>query len=115
MAATATRTMKFGIIGIGVGSTEVLPSFEKMPEVDLIAGADPIDETLERFNTRFPQTKVYNNAKELVNNPDVEAVWISSPNRFHAEHTILAAEAGNPSRIGVRFSSAVIGSTAPMR
>ena len=26
--------------------------------------------------------------------PDVEAVWVSTPNRFHAPHTIIAANAG---------------------
>lgn len=91
---TQTRTIKMGIIGIGVGATEVMPSFERMSEVDLVAGADPIDETLERFHDRFPQTRLFNTAKDLVNDPNVEAVWVSSPNRFHAEHTILAAEAG---------------------
>jgi phthalate 4,5-cis-dihydrodiol dehydrogenase len=30
----------------------------------------------------------------LCSDPDVEAVWVSSPNRFHAEHTILAASHG---------------------
>lgn len=91
---TSTRVLKMGIIGIGVGATEVMPAFERMSEVELAAGADPIDETLERFHDRFAQTKLYNNAKDLVNDPNVEAVWISSPNRFHAEHTILAANAG---------------------
>ena len=32
--------------------------------------------------------------EELCADPDVEAVWISTPNQFHAEHAITAAEHG---------------------
>jgi phthalate 4,5-cis-dihydrodiol dehydrogenase len=88
------RSLKIGMIGIGVGGAEILPSMEAMESIDLVAGADVVPATLERFSTRFPTAKTYDSAEALCRDPHVEAVWVSSPNRFHAEHTILAAKHG---------------------
>jgi phthalate 4,5-cis-dihydrodiol dehydrogenase len=88
------RTLKVGMIGIGVGGAEILPAMEAMDTVDVVAGADVVPATLERFSERFPNSRTYSSAEALCNDPDVDAVWVSSPNRFHAEHTILAANSG---------------------
>ena len=85
------RSLKLGIIGIGVGGAEILPAMEAMQSIELMAGADVVPATLERFKARFPNARTYSSAEALCRDPDVEAVWISSPNRFHAEHTMLAA------------------------
>jgi phthalate 4,5-cis-dihydrodiol dehydrogenase len=88
------RKLKIGLIGIGVGASEILPAMEAMEELDLIAGADVVPATRERFQQRFPNAKVYDSADKLVADPEVEAVWIATPNRFHGPHTILAAQHG---------------------
>ncbi len=93
-ASKPTKVMNIGLIGIGVGAAEILPAMEAMDEIDLVAGADIVPETRERFQERYPRAKVYASAEELVKDPNVDAVWIASPNRFHAEHTILAASHG---------------------
>jgi phthalate 4,5-cis-dihydrodiol dehydrogenase len=82
------------MIGIGVGGAEILPSMEAMDSIDVAAGADVVPQTLERFKARFPDAHTYLSAEELCRDPDVDAVWVSSPNRFHAEHTIMAANHG---------------------
>src|SRR5207237_1088069 len=86
--------LRIGMIGIGVGGAEIVPAMEAMETVDLVAGADIVPATLQRFAQRFPNAKTYASAEELCRDPNVDAVWVSSPNRFHAEHTILAANAG---------------------
>lgn len=93
-AQTQKKALKMGIIGIGVGGAEILPAFESMEEVDLVAGCDVVPQTLERFQARYPETNVYDSVDKMLGDPEVEAVWISSPNRFHAPHTIQAAKAG---------------------
>ena len=93
-AVVHVRSLKIGIIGIGVGGAEILPAMESMDTIDLVAGADVVPATLERFKERFPQARTYQSAEALCQDSEVEAVWVSSPNRFHAEHTILAASHG---------------------
>jgi phthalate 4,5-cis-dihydrodiol dehydrogenase len=88
------RTLKIGMIGIGVGGAEILPAMEAMDSIEVAAGADVAATTLERFKQRFPSARTYESAQALCRDPDVDAVWVSSPNRFHAEHTILAASHG---------------------
>jgi phthalate 4,5-cis-dihydrodiol dehydrogenase len=86
--------LKIGMIGIGVGGAEILPAMEAMDSIEIAAGADVVPETLTRFKERFPHAKTYDSAEALCADPDVQAVWVSSPNRFHAEHTIVAANHG---------------------
>ncbi|MYB83323.1 MAG: Gfo/Idh/MocA family oxidoreductase [Chloroflexi bacterium] len=90
---TTRRTLGVAMAGIGVGGTEMLPAFEQMEEIDLIAGADINPLTRERFQARY-EAKAYASIEELCEDDDVEAVWISTPNRFHAPMTIYALEHG---------------------
>ena len=91
---TVVDPLKMGMIGIGVGGAEMLLLMEVAPEIDLMAGADINPITRRRFQARYETARVFESAEALCKDPDVEAVWISSPNRFHAEHAILAANHG---------------------
>jgi phthalate 4,5-cis-dihydrodiol dehydrogenase len=86
--------LKLGVIGIGVGAAEMLPPMENADFIDLFAGADINPDVRNRFAERYPNARVYESAEEMVKDPDVEAVWISTPNMYHAPMTILAAEHG---------------------
>jgi len=88
------RKLKIGLAGIGVGAAEILPAMEGMPELDLVGGADLVPETLQRFRERYPDARTYDSVAKLCADPELDAVWIATPNRFHAEHAILAAEHG---------------------
>ena len=88
------KPLKLGVIGVGVGAAEMLPPMERASYIELFAGADIDPDVRERFKSRYPNARVYASAEELVSDPDVEAVWISTPNRFHAPMTILAANHG---------------------
>ena len=90
---TSKKTLGMAMVGIGVGGTEMLPAFEQMEEVDLIAGADLNPTTRERFTSRY-EAKAYGSIEELCEDKEVEAVWVSTPNRFHAPHAIYALEHG---------------------
>ena len=85
------KTLGVAMVGIGVGGAEMLPAFEQMPEIDLVAGADINPTTRERFAARY-EAKTYDSIEALCEDPDVDAVWISTPNKFHAPHTIYALE-----------------------
>jgi phthalate 4,5-cis-dihydrodiol dehydrogenase len=87
------RRLKLGIVGIGVGASEILPQMEGMPDIELVAAADINGRVLNTFQQRYG-SKTYDSIEKLCADPDVEAVWISTPNRFHAPHTIIAAEHG---------------------
>lgn len=87
------RKLKLGIVGIGVGAAEILPAMESMPQIELVAGADINRRVLETFQARYG-VRVYDSVEKLCRDPEVEAVWISTPNKYHGPHTIIAAEHG---------------------
>jgi phthalate 4,5-cis-dihydrodiol dehydrogenase len=91
---TTTKKLRMAMVGIGVGGAEILPAMESTDGIQLFAGADINPTTRERFKERYPTARVYASIEELCQDPDVDAVWVSSPNRFHAEHAIIAANHG---------------------
>ncbi len=90
---TTKRALKMAMIGVGVGGTEMLPAFEQADTIDLVAGADINPRVREAFSARY-EAKAYASIEELCDDPEVEAIWISTPNKFHAPHTIYALEHG---------------------
>ncbi len=88
------KPLRMGIIGIGVGATQIMPQMESLPEIDLVAGADISPQVRGAFAARYPEAKVYDSAEALCANPDVDAVWVATPNFLHCPHTVLAANSG---------------------
>jgi phthalate 4,5-cis-dihydrodiol dehydrogenase len=93
MAAT-TKTIRMGMVGIGVGGAEILPAMESTSGIELYAGADINPLTRDGFHAKYPEAKVYDSIEALCADPDLDAVWVSTPNRFHAPNTIYALEHG---------------------
>jgi phthalate 4,5-cis-dihydrodiol dehydrogenase len=113
----AARKLKLGIVGIGVGASEILPAMESTPQIELVAGADVNPRVLETFQARYG-ARVYNSVEKLCDDTEVEAVWISTPNKFHAPHAIIAAEHGKhvvvekPMAISLHEAQAMIAAAA---
>lgn len=93
MAATQTRTMKVGVAGLGVGAMGVVRAMEAAPFIDIVAAADVRPVALQAFEKKYGG-KGYDSVAGLANDPNVEVIWVSTPNRYHAEHTVLAANGG---------------------
>jgi phthalate 4,5-cis-dihydrodiol dehydrogenase len=90
-----TRRLNVGVIGVGVGGLEIIRAMVQQPEtLNLMAGCDVVPVTLERFKERFPEARTYTDVNKLCEDKDLDAVYIASPNRFHAEHAIAAARHG---------------------
>lgn len=88
------QPLRVGVAGLGFGCTEFLPALERMPQVKLVAAADlHRPHALEAFRARYG-AKGYENVADLCADPEVEAVWIATPNQFHAEHALMAARQG---------------------
>jgi phthalate 4,5-cis-dihydrodiol dehydrogenase len=88
-----TRTLKIGIAGLGVGSTQIIPAMAQMPGMQLVAAADFRKDALETFKQKYGG-RAYDTVEKLCEDPEVEAVWVSTPNQFHCEHVLAAAGRG---------------------
>ena len=85
--------LRFGVIGVGNAGGGVLNMMRDEPKVEVVAAADVRPEALEAFQRDFGG-KTYNNVQGICSDPDVDVVWIATPNHLHCQHTILAARHG---------------------
>ncbi|SRR5579883_16269 len=88
--ATTTRQLRVGFAGLGVASTQVLPAFELLPHLKVAAAADVRPEVLDKFAAEFGG-ETYRSVEDLAKS-NVDIVFVSTPNQFHAEHVVLLAE-----------------------
>src|SRR6266508_6813423 len=80
------RQLKAGVVGLGLGAARIVREMDASPKFDLYAAADIDPDARERVQRVFPRTKVYDSIEGLAADPEVEAVWLSTPNRDHAPH-----------------------------
>jgi phthalate 4,5-cis-dihydrodiol dehydrogenase len=85
--------LRMGLAGIGSVSRTVLPELEHAPNVKLAAVADVRQEPLDRCREKYG-CETYSSVEAMCEDPNVDAIWICTPNMFHAEHAIIAAEHG---------------------
>ncbi len=98
MTANTSRrpAMRVGIAGLGTGGANALtevPGLAAHPDVRLTAAADLRSEALDRFRSEFGG-ETFTSVEALCSSPNVDVIYIVTPSRLHAEHAILAAEAG---------------------
>ncbi len=88
------KPVRFGIAGIGNEGRQIAPYFDLEPSVELTAAADVRPEALDSFREDYPQAKPFQSVEAMCESGDVDAIWVATPNPYHAEHTIAAARAG---------------------
>ncbi len=89
--------INWGIIGCG-NVTEVKsgPAFNKVNDSRLIAVMRRNVALAEDYARRHKVPKFYSDAFDLINDKDVNAVYVATPPSSHAEYAIAAIKAGKP-------------------
>ena len=89
------KRVRFGIIGIsGRGGVYLDDNHRPEEGFEIVAGADIDADAREKFQERFPHAAVYSDYRELLNDPDVDAVFIITPDFLHREMAVAALDAG---------------------
>jgi len=85
----------WGILGPGfVATRAVIPAIQQTQGAHLLAVASTDNERAQQAAAKFGIERIYHDYQSLLNDPDVDAVYISLPNHLHHTWTIRAAEAG---------------------
>ncbi|MBN2425834.1 MAG: Gfo/Idh/MocA family oxidoreductase [Calditrichaceae bacterium] len=89
--------IRWGIIGCGdVTEIKSGPAFQKASGSELIAVMRRNGRLAADYARRHHVPKWYDNADDLINDPDVNAVYIATPPSSHKEYTLATARAGKP-------------------
>ncbi|HOK76475.1 MAG TPA: Gfo/Idh/MocA family oxidoreductase, partial [Verrucomicrobiota bacterium] len=90
----------FGGIGMGNRAMFILPNFLAFPDVQFLAVSDAREDRRQKAKKaidehyRNEDCRVYNDFRELLAQPDIDAVLIATGNRWHATASMFAAQAG---------------------
>ncbi len=90
------RNMRAGIIGCGgIANSKHLPAIKKMGKIDMVAFCDIIPERAEKAREEYgtEDAQVFTDYKELLK-LDLDAVYVTTPNREHSFISIDAMKAG---------------------
>src|SRR5258708_8340681 len=87
--------VRWGVLGVAdIGIRLVIPAILSSPDEQLVAIASRNPERAKERLAHIPDLRIYGDYERLLNDPEIEAVYIPLPNSLHAEWTIRALEAG---------------------
>ncbi len=86
--------VKWGILSTANINRLVIPGAQASTKVDLIGVASRNLQRAERYAREWGIERAYGSYEQLLEDPEIEAVYISLPNTLHCEWSIRAAEAG---------------------
>lgn len=91
------QTLNWGIIGCGdVTEIKSGPAFNQVPNARLYAVMRRNAEKAADYAKRHGVPVWYDSATDLINDPNVQAIYIATPPSSHERYTIEALKAGKP-------------------
>jgi len=90
------NNFKWGIIGTGGIAGEFANDLSYLNNHTVAAVGSRKLSTAQQFASKYPDCVGYASYSELVADPNLDGIYIATPQNFHVEHTILALDAGKP-------------------
>lgn len=92
--------VKWGIIGVGdVCEVKSAPAMNKISNSEIVAVMRRNGDKAADFAERHGVPKWYDDADELINDSEINAIYIATPPNAHTELAMKVAEAGKPAYI----------------
>lgn len=89
--------IRFGIIGCGdVTEVKSGPGFQKAENSELVAVMRRNGERARDYALRHGVPRWYDDAQALIDDPEVDAVYVATPPGSHLDYALAAAKAGKP-------------------
>ena len=91
------KILQWGFIGCGeVVETKSGPAFSEVEGSSVVAVMSRTERRARTYAVAHGIKKWYTDAQELIDDPDVNAVYIATPPSSHATYAIMAMKAGKP-------------------
>ncbi|HEV7681585.1 MAG TPA: Gfo/Idh/MocA family oxidoreductase [Pyrinomonadaceae bacterium] len=90
-------TLRWGMVGCGdVTEVKSGPGFQKAEHSSLVAVMRRDGMLAKDYAERHGVPRWYDDASQLINDPEVDAVYIATPPASHHPYTLMAAKIGKP-------------------
>ena len=90
----APAPKRWGVIGAGFVARWFMEAATQLPDVVVQAVASARPSSAAAFAQEHAIPHSYPSVTELLAAPDIDVVYVASPNNLHAEHTVAALQAG---------------------
>ena len=91
----AKKTLKLALVGVGAAAqVNHLPVLKRLESVEVVALCDRDPEKAARVAQKWGIPTSYSRLEELLNDDDIDAVDLTTPNYLHAPMAMAALEAG---------------------
>ena len=88
------KRIKFGILATGNIANSMAKAVQQLDEIECFAVASRTYEKAKDFADKWGFGKAYGSYEELVNDPEVDLVYVASPHSHHYPHAKLCLEHG---------------------
>ncbi len=85
--------VRLGVVGFGGMGRGIIRRAERIKDVKVAAAVDVREEARRQAETEF-DLKAFETVGELIDSDAVDAVYIATPNKFHAEQAVQCLEGG---------------------
>ncbi len=93
----SNNQVRWGILGVGnVCEIKSAPAMQLIPQSKIVAVMRRNGEKAKDYADRHQVPKWYDDAQKLIDDPEVNAIYIATPPNAHLELCGLAAKAGKP-------------------
>jgi predicted dehydrogenase len=86
------RIINWGIIGPGRIAHKFAQGIASLPDAKLYAVASRSEERARSFANKYGAPCYYEGYEKIVQNPEVDIIYISTPHTFHYENTLMCLE-----------------------
>lgn len=97
-------TVKWGVIGPGRIAESVVPDFAHVPDAELVAVASRSAGRGEAFARRHGIGRVHTGYRAILDDPDVDVLYIATPHPQHRAISLAALEAGKAIMVEKSFT-----------
>ncbi len=90
-----SKTIRWGVIGCGnVTEVKSVPAYQQVEGFEVLSVMRRHLDLAKDYATRHNIKSFYNNAEELINHPDIDAIYIATPPDSHLFYALKVAQAG---------------------
>src|SRR5262245_28609162 len=89
-----TDTIRWGILGTGRIAGQFARGLTSTPDAQLVAVGSRTQAAADKFGDEHHVIRRHASYEALAADPDVDAIYISTPHSLHAENSLLSLEHG---------------------
>jgi dihydrodiol dehydrogenase / D-xylose 1-dehydrogenase (NADP) len=90
----AVKVFKWGIMGTGFIANQFAKGLKVLDDAETLAVGSRTQKGADDFADIYGIPRRYSSYAELAHDPDIDIIYIATPNTYHFEHAMLCMEAG---------------------